>query len=63
MHAVLMTEAGALAPPCPSADFSALAVTSVVDDELRAGPSVVACDVLLLASDVFLLVSDVLPVA
>ena len=58
-----MTEAGALAPPCPSANFSALAVTSVVDDELRAGPSVVACDVLLLAPDEFLLVSDVVPVA
>jgi hypothetical protein len=58
-----MTEAGALAPPCPSADFSALAVTPVMDDDLRAGPSVVASDVLLLASDEFLLVSDVLPVA
>ena len=58
-----MTEAGALAPPCPSANFSALAVTSVVDDDLRAGPSVVACDVLLLASDVLLLASDVVPVA
>ena len=58
-----MTEAGALAPPCPSANFSALAVTSVMDDDLRAGPSVVASDVLLLASDEFLLASDVVPVA
>ena len=58
-----MTEAGALAPPCPSADFSALAVTPVMDEELRAGPSVVACDVLLLASDEILLASDVVPVA
>ena len=58
-----MTEAGALTPPFPSADFSALAVTPVMDEDLDAGPPVVACDVLLLASDVFLLASDVVPVA
>ena len=58
---VLVGAAGALAPLCPSADFSALTVTPVMDGDLRAGPSVVAPDVLLLASDEFLLVSEVLP--